>query len=74
MDFAETKFFFKNHVLDLNLKNENMSIKRPRKRKNAKMNSNTQKYFTLKNVWKITFEKLMEKLTHFLAFYVKKSK
>ena len=25
MDFVETKFFYKNHVLELNLKNENMS-------------------------------------------------
>ena len=39
-------------------------------RKNAKMNSSTQKYLTLKNVWKIIFEKLMQKLTYFLAFYV----
>ena len=38
--------------------------------KNAKMNSSTQKSFTLKNVWKIIFEKLIQKLTHFLTFYV----
>ena len=29
--------------------------------KNAKMNSSTQKGFTLKNVWKIIFENLMKK-------------
>ena len=39
--------------------------------KNAKMNSSTQIYFTLKNVWKIIFEKLMQKLTHFLDFTLK---
>ena len=43
-------------------------------RKNVKMNSSTQKCFTLKNVWKIIFEKLMQKLTHFLAFYVESTK
>ena len=36
MDFVETKFFYKNHVLDLNLKNENMSKKWPQKRKKCK--------------------------------------
>ena len=33
MDFVETKFFYKNHVLELNLKNENMSKNRPQKPK-----------------------------------------
>ena len=33
MDFVETKFFFDDHVLDLNLKNENISKKWPRKQK-----------------------------------------
>ena len=33
MDFVETKFFYKNHVLELNLKNENMSKKWPQKLK-----------------------------------------
>ena len=42
--------------------------------KNAKMNSSTQNYFTFKNVWKIIFEKLMQKLTNFLAFYVESTK
>ena len=63
MDFVETKFFSKNHVLDFNLKNENMSKNCPRKRKkNAKMNSRTQKYFTLKNVWKMMIMKIEEKI------------
>ena len=42
--------------------------------KNAKMNSSMQKYFSLKNVWKIIFEKSIQKLTHFLAFYVESTK
>ena len=33
MDFVETKFFYKNHVLELNFKNENMSKKWPQKPK-----------------------------------------
>ena len=38
MDFAETKFFYKNHVLELNLKNENMSKKWPQKPKKWRLN------------------------------------
>ena len=33
MDCVETKFFYKNHVLELNLKIENMSKKWPQKPK-----------------------------------------
>ena len=33
--------------------------------KNAKMNSGTQKYFTLKNVWKMISEKLTQKMINF---------
>ena len=33
MDFVETKFFYKNHVLELKLKNENMPKKWPKKPK-----------------------------------------
>ena len=33
MYFVETKFLYKNHVLDLNLKNENMFKNQPRKQK-----------------------------------------
>ena len=36
MDFVETKFFYKNHVLELNLKNENSSKKWPQKPKNCR--------------------------------------
>ena len=43
MDFVETKFFNKNHVLELNLKNENMSKIVRKNRKNEELNSNTSK-------------------------------
>ena len=42
--------------------------------KNAKMNSSTQKCFTLKNVWKIIFEKLTQKLINFEASYIEFTK
>ena len=61
MGFVETKFFYKNHVLDLNLKNENMSKKWPQKRKKCK---NEQQHTKLKygeNVWKMIFEKIANK-------------
>ena len=38
MDFVETKLFYKNHVLELNFKNENMSKKWPQKPKNCRLN------------------------------------
>ena len=38
MNFVETKFFFKNHVLELNLKNENLSNEWPQKPKNCSLN------------------------------------
>ena len=60
MDFVNTKFFFKNKVLEQNIKTKNMSKKRHEKRKNEKMNSSTQKSFTLKNVWKIMIAKFEE--------------
>ena len=70
MDFVETKFFSKNHVLDLNLKDKYTCIKKVHEnRKNTKMNSSTQKYFTSKNVWKKIFQNMMEKMTD-NAFYI----
>ena len=36
MDFVESKFIYKNHVLDLIIMNENMSKKNPRKPKKCK--------------------------------------
>ena len=59
MDFVATKFFYKNHVLDLNLKNENMSKNCPRKPKNYK--NEILHTFTLKNVWKMMIIKIEEK-------------
>ena len=58
MGFVETKFFSKDHVFDLRmrkcLKNDHENGK------NAKMNSSTQKCFTLKNVWKMMIIKIEE--------------
>ena len=38
MDLIETKFFYKNHELELNLKIENMSKKWPQKPKKYRLN------------------------------------
>ena len=38
MDFVETKFFYKNHVLEVKLKNGNMSKKWPQKLKKWRLN------------------------------------
>ena len=45
MDFVKTKFFSKNHVLDLNFKNENMSKNCPQKRKKYKNELQQTKMF-----------------------------
>ena len=37
MDSVEVKFFYKNHVLDLNLKIENISKKWPQKPKKCRL-------------------------------------
>ena len=38
MDFVETKFFYKNHVLEVKLKNGNMTKKWPQKPKKWRLN------------------------------------
>ena len=38
MDFVETKFYYKNHILELKFKIEIMSKKRPQKPKNCNLN------------------------------------
>ena len=50
MDFVEVKFSYKNHVLQLNLKNENLSKKWPQKPKICRL-----KYKHIQNNlrWKI---------------------
>ena len=51
--FAETKFFYKNLVLDLNLEYENMSKNKPQKPKNCSLNHiHIQKSFTLEKYLK----------------------
>ena len=51
MDFVETKFFYKNYVLDRILKNENMSKKWPQKPKKCRLN---HKYIKKYLRWKST--------------------
>ena len=54
MDFVETKFFYKNHVLELNLKIENMSKKWLQKPKNHRLNHiHMKKGVTLENYLKV---------------------
>jgi len=38
MDFVEIKFFYKNHILELNLKIENLSKRLPQKPENSRLN------------------------------------
>ena len=45
MDFVETKFFYKNNILELKLMNENMSKKGPIKRKKCKNEQQHTKIF-----------------------------
>ena len=73
MDFVETKFFYKNHVLELNLKIENMSKKQPQKPKKCDFEQqHIQNEFTLEKYLNIFFEKLTQKLIDFEAFLVGK--
>ena len=56
MDFVETKFFYKNHVLELNLKNENMSKKWPQKPKKCHFEYiHIQNCVTLEKYLKVVF-------------------
>ena len=43
MDFVETKFFYKNHVLEVKLKNRNQTKKWPQKPKKMAFIYNTDK-------------------------------
>ena len=58
MDFVETKFFFKNHVLEVKLKNGNMSKNWPQKPKKKRLNIIHIKNNLRWKVPKIIFEKL----------------
>ena len=69
MDFVETKFFYKNHVLDLNLKNQNISKNCPQKRKKCKNEQQHTKMFYIEKCLENYFGKFETKLAHFLAFY-----
>ena len=73
MDFVETKFFYKNHVLGSNLKIENMSKKWLQKPKNCLLNHmHIQNRATLEKYLKLFFKNLTKKLTNFEVFLVGK--
>ena len=65
MDLVETKFFYKNHVLDLDLKNENMSKKGPRKRKKCKNEQQHTKMFYIEKCLGNDFRKIDTKNDQF---------
>ena len=59
MDFVETKFFYKNHVFNINFMNENMSNKWPQKQKKCDFEQqHIQNEVTLEKYLKHIFEKL----------------
>ena len=66
MDFVETKFFSKNHVLVLNLNNEIKSKKWPQKPKNCPLNHmHIQNGVTLEKYLNYFFENLTLKMVNF---------
>ena len=67
MDFVETKFFSNNHVLDLDLKNENMSKKQPQKLKKCKNEQQHTKMFYIENCLENYFRKIDTKIDPFLS-------
>ena len=74
MDFVETKFFYKNRVLDLKLKNENMSKKWPQKLKKCDFEQqHIQNEVTLEKYLNIFFKKLTQKLINFKTLFGWKS-
>ena len=60
MEFVEAKFFSKNDLLDMNLKNEIMSKNCPRKLKKCKNEQQHTKIFYIENVWKMMIMKIEE--------------
>ena len=73
MDFVETKFFYKNHVLEWNLKNDNMSKKWPQKPKKCPFLYKHMKNIpTLEKYLNLIFGKLTQKLINFEVFLVGK--
>ena len=66
MDFEETKFFYKNHVLELNFKNENMSKKWPQKPKKCDFEQqHIQIEITLEKNLNLFSKNLTQKLINF---------
>ena len=73
MDFVETKFCYKNHVSELNIKNENMSKNRPQKPKNGRLNHiHIQNGVTLEKYLKLFSKNWPKKLINFEIFLVGK--
>ena len=73
MDFVETKFFYKDHILEQNLNIENMSKKWLRKPKKCDFEQqHIQNVFTLEKYLNIIFEKLTQKLINFKVFSLEK--
>ena len=73
MDIVETKFFNKNHVLELNFKYEIMSKKWPQKPKYCHLNHiHIQNSVTLGKYLNYFFENLPQKLINFEAVFVGK--
>ena len=71
MDFVETKFYYKNHVLEFNLKNENMSKKWPQKPKNCCLNHiQIQNEVTLEKYLNLFLKNSCLKLINFEAFFI----
>ena len=53
MNFVETKFYYKNHILESNLRIEIMSKKWPQKPKNCRLNHKHKKISTLEKNLKL---------------------
>ena len=73
MDFVETKFFYKNHVLESYLKIEIKSKKQPQKPKKCDFEQqHIQNEFTLEKYLNLFFEKLTQKLIDFKDIWLEK--
>ena len=72
MHFVEIKFIYKNHVLELNLKIENLSKRLPQKPENSRLNHKRIKIDFVGKVPKIIFIKFTQKSINFGIFFVEK--
>ena len=73
MDFVETKFYYKNHVLASNLKIKNMSKKWPQKPKKCRfLYIHIKNVVTLEKYLNYFFENMYKNLINFEVFLVGK--